>query len=150
MNDDAINGIKIIVHSRSALRLRLFRPGLVQLKRLLDEQSTWAQGRTVGELRDILSSSSAVVSAWNGDKLIGFGRACSDGHFRGVLWDVIVDQSYRKHGVGRRIVEQLTNHPKLARVERIYLMTSQSAAFYSHIGFSECTAQALMWINRGG
>ena len=34
----------------------------------------------------MLAGSQAVVSAWEHSKLVGFGRANSDGVFRAVLW----------------------------------------------------------------
>lgn len=124
------------------------RSALLQLQQLFDEQSTWAQGRTLPALRRMLASSSAVVSAWEGQRLAGFGRASSDGRFRAVLWDVIVDQRLHNRGIGRQIVENLMTHPSLALVERVYLMTSNSANFYSRLGFRVCTSQQLMWLER--
>jgi N-acetylglutamate synthase-like GNAT family acetyltransferase len=92
----------------------------------------------------MLAGSQAVVSAWRGQQLVGFGRATSDGVFRAVLWDVVVAGSEQGRGLGRRLVEALLEAPPLAGVERVYLMTTNSAGFYTQLGFETGDSQKLM------
>ena len=92
----------------------------------------------------MLSGSQAVISAWRGSRLVGFGRATSDGVFRAVLWDVVVAGDHQGRGLGRRIVEALLQEPALQRVERTYLMTTNSAGFYEQLGFTAVESQRLM------
>jgi len=92
----------------------------------------------------MLAGSQAVVSAWQRSKLVGFGRATSDGVFRAVLWDVVVASKHQGQGLGRRIVEALLEEPALQQVERVYLMTTNSAGFYRQIGFIRACGQELM------
>jgi len=145
---EAKNAIRIVAHRQGAWSLRSSRSAVLQLQSLFDKQSSWATGRSSRGLRQMLGSSTVVVSAWDQKCLVGFGRATSDGQFRAVLWDVIVDERVQGKGVGRRIVGTLIEHPRLAQVERIYLMTSTSSGFYRQIGFEDCKIQDLMWINR--
>jgi N-acetylglutamate synthase-like GNAT family acetyltransferase len=95
----------------------------------------------------MLHSSQAAVSAWEKGELVGFGRATSDGLFRAVLWDVVVDKSHQGQGLGRRMVENLVQTPALKRVERIYLMTTNSEGFYGQLGFQTVDNQRLMLLN---
>jgi ribosomal protein S18 acetylase RimI-like enzyme len=136
--------IRLIQHRAGALRLRRWPGALEQLQQLLDAHSFWAQGRSRAELRRMLAGSQAVVSAWSGRRLVGFGRASSDGVFRGVLWDVVVAEAHQGQGLGRRMVEALLDSPALAQVERIYLMTTNSSGFYLQLGFQEVGSQKLM------
>jgi predicted N-acetyltransferase YhbS len=117
---------------------------LGQLQQLLNSHSFWAQGRTPAQLRRMLVGSQAVVSAWRGDRLVGFGRASSDGLFRAVLWDVVVAADQQGQGLGRRLVETLLEAPVLVEVERVYLMTTNSAGFYEQLGFTTTNHQQLM------
>jgi N-acetylglutamate synthase-like GNAT family acetyltransferase len=117
---------------------------LKQLKRLLDDNSFWACGRSQQELSLMLTGSQAVVSAWQDSRLVGFGRATSDGVFRAVLWDVVVAREHQGQGIGRRIVETLLQEPALRGVERTYLMTTESAGFYEQLGFTGVGNQRLM------
>ena len=143
-NSAAPAAVRLVQHRIGGLRLR-YGPGqLQQLQALLDGHSFWAQGRSPGQLRRMLAGSEAVVSAWRGDQLVGFGRASSDGVFRAVLWDVVVAGQEQGQGLGRQIVERLLAAPALRQVERVYLMTTNSAGFYAQLGFSTSSSQHLM------
>ena len=136
--------IQLIRHRRGAWRLRRAPGQLQQLQRLLDAHSFWASGRSKRELSRMLTRSQAVISAWQGSRLVGFGRATSDGVFRAVLWDVVVAGEHQGRGLGRRIVEALLQEPVLQGVERTYLMTTNSAGFYEQLGFTAVVSQSLM------
>ena len=143
--------IRLIRHGSGAPSLRLgLGPGLrpvgavAQLRRLFDQESFWAAGRRPEGLRRMLRGSQAAVSAWEGDRLVGFGRATSDGAYRAVLWDVVVAGDYKGRGLGRRLVEALLETPALVRTERVYLMTTNSAGFYERLGFRSKESQNLM------
>ena len=139
-----MNAIHLIRHQRGAWRLQ-HNPGqLRQLKALLDQHSFWARGRSRRDLRRMLAGSQAAVSAWQGKRLVGFGRATSDGVFRAVLWDVVVASDLQGQGLGRRLVESLLTAPALIPVERVYLMTSNGAGFYQQLGFETIHSQQLM------
>ena len=140
--------IAVICHGPGAWRLQLRPRGLDQLQQLLDGHSFWAQGRSRQALRQMLQGSQAVVSGWEGGELIGFGRATSDGLYRAVLWDVVVNSNHQGQGLGRRIVETLLQAPALRHVERTYLMTTNSTGFYSQLGFEAMDNQQLM-LRRG-
>ena len=98
----------------------------------------------------MLRGSDVAVTAWHGSQLVGFGRATSDGIFRAVLWDVVVDGAYQGRGLGRQIVEGLLERPCLRRVERVYLMTTNSSGFYERLGFSGEHGQQLLVLYHQG
>lgn len=136
--------IQLIRHRRGAWRLRRAPGQLRQLQQLFDGHSFWASGRSQRDLSRMLAGSQAVVSAWQGSQLVGFGRATSDGVFRAVLWDVVVAGEHQGRGLGRRIVEALLQEPALQGVERVYLMTTNSSGFYEQLGFTAVDSQRLM------
>ena len=43
-------------------------------------------------------------------KLIGFGRAITEGVYRALIDDIIIDAAYRKKGLGRVIIENFYNN----------------------------------------
>lgn len=131
----------LIRHGPLCLRLQL---RLERLRQLFDARTFWAAGRTTAELRRMLRGSAAVVTAWHGNQLVGFGRATSDGVFRAVLWDVVVAERFQGWGLGRSIVETLLAAPAVAAAERVYLMTTNSAGFYLRLGFTESHGQKLL------
>ena len=89
-----------------------------------------------------------MVSLWRGKRLVGFGRATSDGFSRAVLWDIVVSGDLQGHGQGRRVIEELLHSPAVAGVERVYLMTTNSAGFYRQLGFQDAEPQQLMVLRR--
>ena len=144
--------LRLLIHDPGAPGLRCFglgpdlRPsrGLWKLQRLFNKHAFWAQERSHAQLRRLLAGSTVVVSLWQGKRLVGFGRASSDGIYRAVLWDVVVAGDLHGQGLGRRVVEALMAAPALRGVERVYLMTTNSAGFYEQLGFGDAAPQALL------
>jgi ribosomal protein S18 acetylase RimI-like enzyme len=108
---------------------------LQQLQALFDTHAFWAKDRSITDLQIMLEHSEPTISMWDESKLIGFARATSDGIYRAMIWDVVIDETYRGLGLGRKLVDTLIHHPKLARVERVYLTTSHQQNFYERLGF---------------
>jgi ribosomal protein S18 acetylase RimI-like enzyme len=152
-----LESVRIVCHGRSAPALRLgldpaLRPSqaIEQLQRLLNSNAFWGQGRTAADLRRMVNNSAVCVTAWKGRHLLGFGRATSDGVFRGTIWDVVVESTAAGQGIGKALVETLLASPALANCERIYLMTTNSADFYKKIGFKTNPSQILMLKEKSG
>ncbi|MCU0534170.1 MAG: GNAT family N-acetyltransferase [Hydrococcus sp. Prado102] len=110
---------------------------LQQLQALFNLGAFWAQNRNIEDLKIAIENSDPVISVWDGEKLIGFARATSDGIYRATIWDVIVHPAYQGFGIGRKLVETLISHPRLNRVERVYLTTTHQQQFYKRIGFEQ-------------
>ena len=148
----AMSRIHLVEHAPGAPGLRLMglgpnlRPtrGMLKLKLLLNKHAFWAQGRSRQHLREMLKGSQVVVSLWRGKRMVGFGRASSDGIYRAVLWDVVVAGDLQGRGLGRRVVEALLASPRLREVERVYLMTTNSNGFYEQMGFNKVASQHLL------
>lgn len=117
---------------------------LDQLIPLFNRNAFWAQNRQRQQMEQAIAHSHPVVSVWDGERLIGFGRATSDGVYRAVIWDIVVDHDYRRQGIGRKLVETLISHPHLQSVERVYLFTTHQQGFYERIGFVENTSTTLV------
>ncbi len=127
--------------------LRLSR-ALTKLQRLFDRHAFWARGRSFSQLRRLLAGSDAIVSLWRGKRLVGFGRATSDGFSRAVLWDIVVAGDLQGNGLGRRVIEELLRTPPIVGVERVYVMTTNSTEFYRQLGFQDAAPQRLLVLRR--
>ena len=144
--------ISLISHSKGAIGLRLFglgpnlKPtnGLKKLQRLLDNNAFWAKNRTINDLKKCLANSDVIVSIWVGKEIVGFGRALTDGIYRGVLWDIVIDQKYQGKGFGKLIVKNLLSSKKIKNTKKIYLMTTNKKIFYSQLDFKVVTSQNLL------
>ncbi len=144
--------ISLINHSRGAIGLRFFglgpnlKPtnGLIKLQRLLDRNAFWAKSRKINELKKCLANSDVIISLWVGNEIVGFGRALTDGIYRGVLWDIVIDQKHQGKGYGTLIVKELLSTKKIKKTKKLYLMTTNKKLFYSQINFKEVTTQNLL------
>ena len=122
--------------------------GIRKLQVLLDRNTSWATKRNTHDISRMLSKSDVVVSAWKGSKLIGFGRATSDRIYRAVLWDIVVEKSYQRSGVGKSIVTSLLSNRLIGNAEKIYVMTTEFANFYKRMGFQLEKNQNLMLLQQ--
>lgn len=120
---------------------------LQQLQALLEATAFWAQNRRVEDLETAIANSDPVVSVWDGERMVGFARATSDGIYRATIWDVVVHPQYQCLGLGRKLVETALSHPHLSRVERVYLMTTYQQKFYQRIGFQENQTTTMVLYN---
>ena len=142
----------LIKHSKGAIGLRFFglgpnlKPikGLIKLQQFLNRNAFWAKNRRLYDLKKCLSNSDVVISIWHGNDIVGFGRGLSDGVYRGVLWDIVIDQNHQGKGYGKLIVKNLLNSKKIKNTHKIYLMTTNKKLFYSQIDFKEVTSQNLL------
>ena len=144
--------IFLIKHSKGAIGLRFFglgpnlKPtnGLKKLQRLLDRNAFWAKSRTILDLKKCLSNSDVIVSLWVGDEIVGFGRALTDGIYRGVLWDIVIDQNHQGKGFGTLIIQNLLSSKEIQNTKKLYLMTTNKTLFYSQFNFKEVKTQNLL------
>lgn len=119
-----------------------------QLQALFQAGAFWARDRKPDDLEIALENSNPVISAWDGDRLIGFARATSDGVYRATIWDVVVHPDYQGAGLGRKLVQTVLSHPQVCRVERVYLMTTNQQEFYKKIGFEENPTTTMVYFNK--
>ena len=80
------------------------------------------------------AASHTTVFAWQGEALIGFGRAISDGICHAALYDVAVRPAFQGQGIGTRIVAAiLAGLPPTCTV--ILFASPGTEPFYRTLGF---------------
>ena len=144
-----MKNFKIITHAQGAPGLRFFGIGpsfmptqvLKKLQELFNNNAFWAQKRTQGDIKVMLANSQVIVTAWENEKLIGFGRATTDKCFRATLWDVIVSNEFRNKGIGKKLLIEIMNSKTIKKVEKVYLFSTKSVDFYKSMGFNSTFPQ---------
>lgn len=102
--------------------------------RRLFEQTDWAKGRRLEDIVTMLEQSYLTVGVWREDRLVGFGRVVSDGVFRALVDDIVVDEAERGRGHGRLILEAIRE--RTAHIEACFLCTGPNLErFYNQFGF---------------
>ena len=83
-----------------------------------------------------LQNSIAVVTAWDGESLIGFARATGDGVFNATVWDVAVHPDHQGVGVGQLVMHALLEELDRTKVLLVTLLAEQGQErFYKKFGF---------------
>jgi len=93
---------------------------------------------TSEELFKSIQNSSYCVSAYDEDKLVGFGRMLSDGVAHAVLFDVIVLPEFQGESIGREITEKLLEVCRSNKIRDIQLFCAiGKIGFYEKLGFKK-------------
>lgn len=124
------------------------RVDLEQLQALFEIAAFWARDRRVEDLAIAIANSDPVITVWDNECLVGFARATSDGIYRATIWDVVIHPDYQGAGLGRKLVQTVLSHPKICRVERVYLMTTNQQVFYERIGFEPNSSTTMVLHNQ--
>jgi GNAT superfamily N-acetyltransferase len=109
--------------------------------RELYEHVGWSRPTTDHDLAEVLKQGPAVA-AWDGERLVGFVRALSDGHLAAYVEDVMVHVGCRGSGVGEKILSRLLE--EVGNAANVSLFCEPPVApFYEKVGFQR-TSYVLM------
>lgn len=102
-------------------------------------QEQWWDGSPDENLvLEIIKGSHIFVAAFDNQKLIGMGRAISDGVSDAYIQDVTMDKSYRKKGIGSLIINKIIEELKKRKIYWIGLISEKNSdQFYEKIGFDK-------------
>ncbi len=78
-------------------------------------------------------ASHTKVFLYDADKLVGFGRAISDGAYQAAVYDCAVVVEYQGKGIGRMIMENILS--KLQDCNVILYASPGKEGFYEKFGF---------------
>jgi ribosomal protein S18 acetylase RimI-like enzyme len=95
------------------------------------------------ELFQAVSDSWYVLSAYENDELVGFGRIISDGVLYALICDLIVNPASQGNGIGSTLLNKLIEHCRRRGIRVIWLFAAKDkSAFYRKFGFHERPANA--------
>ena len=84
---------------------------------------------------EMLRNANLVVTAWDGDLLVGISRSVSDFAYCTYLSDLAVRLSHQRRGIGRELV-RLTKVESGPKTAVILLSAPKAVDYYPHIGFT--------------
>ena len=102
------------------------------------ERSTLAARRPVHDrdcIKGMLAEADVLVTAWQGDRLVGVARSVTDFHYCCYLSDLAVDVAFQKQGIGQELIRQ-TRSQLGPRCLLILLAAPAAQNYYPHIGFT--------------
>ncbi len=95
----------------------------------------WVSGQYPQRLHRALMGSSLVISAWDGERLVGLVRALDDGELTAYVHYVLVDPAYHGQGIASRMIEAVKEHYRDYLYIEVMPEESKNAAFYQRFGF---------------
>jgi GNAT superfamily N-acetyltransferase len=104
----------------------------------LYQREWWSRGRSLDATRRGVQGSQVVIGVINeSDELVAFVRVLTDYTFKALIFDVIVAESARNQGLGRRLMDLVTGHEALQEVGHFELYClPELVEFYVPHGFT--------------
>ncbi len=84
---------------------------------------------------DMLRQANLVVSAWDGDLLVGIARSLTDFAYATYLADLAVRESHQRLGIGRELMRR--TQAEAPRANLILLAAPKAVEYYPHVGFTQ-------------
>ena len=110
--------------------------------------NNWSSAEKPDKLYQGLLNSHSLVTAWDGDRLVGLGNSLSDGHLVVYYPHLIVHPEYHGRGVGKLILKRFQE--KYGDFHQQILMADGEAIdFYKKCGFQKAGETESMWIYQG-
>lgn len=110
----------------------------------LDAMIELYRASTLGERRpvddrtrmgEMLKNANLIVTAWEGDLLIGISRSMTDFVYATYLSDLAVRLSHQKSGIGKELIRRTQAAAPQASV--ILLAAPKAVDYYPRIGFTQ-------------
>jgi ribosomal protein S18 acetylase RimI-like enzyme len=121
----------------------------------LDEVIDLYRASSLGERRPIddrerfgamLKNANLVITAWDGNLLVGISRCMTDFNFFTYLADLVVRESHQRRGIGKELM-RLTQEHSGPKTSILLLAAPAAEQYYPHVGF-EHASQA--WLLKPG
>lgn len=98
------------------------------------------------KIKKIFTLSNVVTIAYDKDKIVGFGRAMSDGVFNAAIYDVVIEDTYQYKGIGQQIIGDLL--AQLKDISCVHLVaTTGNEEIYRKVGFSKMKTGMARYLN---
>ena len=110
----------------------------VQFIELLSKTTLGAR-RPIDQMETIdamLENANLLITAWQGEHLVGVARSVTDFAFCCYLSDLAVDESVQSSGIGKTLI-RMTKDALQPKCSLILLSAPQAVDYYPKIGFTQ-------------
>ncbi|CAA9561228.1 hypothetical protein AVDCRST_MAG81-669 [uncultured Synechococcales cyanobacterium] len=114
----------------------------------LYKANDWSAADKPELLLSALKNSHGLVSAWDGETLVGVGNAISEGYLVVYYPHLLVLPSHQSQGIGRSIMQRLMSNYQDFHMH-LLVADGQAIEFYKKCGFERAGQTESMWIYQG-
>lgn len=107
-----------------------------QLARVFESSGIVRPYKDLARLQKMIDHGDIMISAWEGELLIGIARALTDYSYACYLSDLAVDKAYQKQGIGKELIHLLQKEIG-EEVALILLAAPNAMDYYPSIGFEK-------------
>jgi len=111
----------------------------------LYEANGWSSARRPDALMKALAGSHHLVTAFDGNTLVGLANAISDGHLVVYYPHLLVHPDYQGRGIGRALMARMVTRYADFHQQTL-LAVAEAAPFYERAGFTKAGTTVPMWI----
>ena len=97
----------------------------------------WESGRYPDRLVRAMRGSSRVISAWDGEKLVGLVRALDDGETVAFIHYLLVDPEYQGRHIGDALMRKLLSRYGDLLYVKVMPSDPDTIPFYRRFGFEQ-------------
>ncbi len=106
--------------------IELYRASTLDERRPVDDRK---------RMRAMLANANLVITAWDGEKLVGISRSLTDFAYATYLSDLAVHAEYQRSGIGRELIRRTQEEGGDAKV--ILLAAPAAVDYYARIGMTQ-------------
>lgn len=107
-----------------------------QLAELFQSSGIKRPFEDLNRIKKMIENSNLIVTAWDGENLVGIARALTDFSFCCYLSDLAVDKEYQKQGIGQELVNEILKQAG-DETNLLLLAAPESMDYYPKIGFNK-------------
>jgi predicted N-acetyltransferase YhbS len=107
----------------------LYRASTLGERRPLDDRQRMAA---------MLKNANLVITAWDGELLVGIARSITDFSYATYLSDLAVRDTHQRRGIGRELLRRTQEAGGTARV--VLLSAPKAESYYPRIGMTQHTS----------
>jgi ribosomal protein S18 acetylase RimI-like enzyme len=95
----------------------------------------WSSGHFPERLARAMTGFGTVVSAWDGETLVGLASAMDDGEMTAYVHYLLVRPGYQDRGIGRELMRRVNEHyNNYLRI--VVIAVNEEVEFYKNCGYS--------------
>jgi ribosomal protein S18 acetylase RimI-like enzyme len=107
--------------------IELYNASTLGLRRPVDDRQRFGE---------MLRNANLVITAWDGDLMVGISRCLTDFSYFTYLADLAVRQTHQKQGIGKELV-RLTQKHGGPKTSLLLLAAPAAVDYYPRIGFTQ-------------